>query len=237
MLIAIPSKGRAGKTKSDKFITSAVLFVPETEVKAYETLAKNKVVGVPQNIVGITKTRNWILDNTEDPHLVFIDDDLKVAGWVELLEFKGKHRKLTEHETINEWEKLFEVTEDLKFTIWGVATHSALQAIYPWKPFIFHTYVTASCMGIINRGIRFDERFIVKEDYELCLRCIVKDGGIVGARYIYWENSHWGNEGGCKDYRTQENELAAIKMLMKMYPGHIRKITKGGSSYSIELDF
>jgi hypothetical protein len=94
-------------------------------------------------------------------------------------------------------------------------------------------------MGIVNDGkTRFDERFQVKEDYELNLRCIKEDGGVVAARYLYWENSHWKNDGGgCSTYRTQIIELRAIRLLAKMYPGMIRKITRGGSSYSIELEF
>ena len=96
--------------------------------------------------------------------------------------------------------------------------------------------MTASCMGIINDGnIRFDERFKVKEDYELCLRCLVEDGGVVGARYLFWSNSHWKDDGGCKDYRTDEMERSAIDLLVEMYPGLIQQVTKGGSKYSIKL--
>jgi len=93
-------------------------------------------------------------------------------------------------------------------------------------------------MGILNDGrTRFDESFPVKEDYELCLRCIKEDGGILGARYLYWHNEHWTGEGGCKDYRTQAMEEKAINKLMSMYPGFIRRVTRGGAEYSINLDF
>jgi hypothetical protein len=93
-------------------------------------------------------------------------------------------------------------------------------------------------MGILNDGrTRFDERYAVKEDYELCLRCIKEDGGIVAARHFYWHNSHWTDEGGCKDYRTAETEKRCIDMLMKEYPGMIRQVTKGGSEYSLKLEF
>lgn len=237
MLVAIPSKGRAGKVKSQWYITSASVFVPGLEVEAYEKTGAVNVVGVPMSVRGITATRNWILDNTGDERVVFIDDDLKTAGWNELLSHYAKKRSLTEQEMVGEWVKLFEVAEGLDYRIWGLSTVSATRSIYPYRPFIFHTYVTASCMGIINRGLRFDESFPVKEDYELCLRCIKEDGGVVGARYLYWENEHWAGEGGCRDYRTQEMEEDAIKRLMRMYPGLIRRVTRGGSEYSIELDF
>jgi len=77
----------------------------------------------------------------------------------------------------------------------------------------------------------------VKEDYELCLRHIKERGGIVAARYVFWQNEHWKKSGGCVDYRTQAMEADCIRRLMRMYPGMIRQVKKGGSKYSIMLDF
>lgn len=237
MQIAMPSKGRAGQTKSDKVLPSAVVYVPESEVHQYEQMCKN-VVAVPNEIKGITATRNWILKNCEDEWVVFVDDDVKNYGWTRLTETQGKQIKITEE---NEWIKifmrLFDVTVSLGWKIWGVKTEAALRSVYPYKPILFRSYVTASCMGIINDGsMYFDESFPVKEDYEICLRHIEKYGGILAARYVYWENAHWGEDGGCGAYRTQGMEATAIKRLAQMYPGMIRQIKRGGCGYSIELN-
>lgn len=238
MLIAIPSKGRAGKIKSQDLITCAVVYVPENEVESYRAGGANNVVSVPLSVRGITATRNWILDNTEDPWVVMIDDDLKKQGFVELLDFKSKHRKLTEEDWLTEWRKLFELTEDMGYRIWGVSTDSAPRGVYPYKPLMFHSYVTASCMGILNSsGIRFDEKFPVKEDYELCLRCVKEDGGLIAARYLYWENSHWTDPGGCKDYRTAAVEKKAIRDLQRLYPGQVFWAKDRKGEFCIGLNF
>jgi len=237
MLIAIPSKGRAGITKSDKLIKSGVLFVPENEEKQYKKYGGN-IIAVPGDVQGITQTRNWILKNSDDERVVFIDDDVKTCGWIKLYSDRRKNKKLSEIDWLIEFEKLFEICDNLKYYIWGVSTESAARSVYPYKPLLFRSYITASCMGIINDGkYLFDESYRVKEDYEICLRHIVNEGGILAARYLYWENEHWINNGGCKDYRTQSMELEAIRKLIKQYPGIIRKVTKGGSEYSIQLDF
>ena len=237
MLIAIPSKGRAGETKSEKVLTSAVLFVPESEVEQYRTHSSAEVRAVPNEVKGITSTRNWILKSTEERRVVMIDDDVKNQGWTKLYKANGKQKKMTENQWLFEFERLFDVVEDLDWKIWGVKTEAALRSVYPFKPINFRSYVTASCMGIINDGTYpFDESFPVKEDYEICLRHIEEFGGIVAARYLYWENSHWGDEGGCKSYRTQKIEAKAIKNLVAKYPSRIKRITRGGSEYSIELN-
>lgn len=239
MLLAIPSKGRAGKVKSTAVLPSAVLFVPESEVVYYEqTNGRQKIVGIPDDVKGITKTRNWILNNTDDKRVVMIDDDVKNQGWVRLLPEKSKHEKMTESDWLTVCAQLFDVTEDMGWKIWGVATQSAARSVYPYKPILTRSYVTASFMGIVNDGsYLFDEEFVVKEDYEIGLRHAKEFGGIVAARHCYWENSHWGDEGGCADYRTGQIESYCIRMLIKKYPGQIRKITRGGSGYSIELEW
>ena len=237
MLIAIPSKGRADRVKSLNYVLNGVLFVPQNEVADYLKLYP-QVVGVPTGIRGITGTRNWILKSTTERWVAFVDDDAHIVGWTELLAENGKQWKLSAEEVTGEFFKLFEITEDLHYRIWGVATQAALRSIYPWSPFLFQSYVTGSCMGVINDGkLFFDEDFLVKEDYELCLRCISEDGGVVAARYFYFECEHWTTEGGCKDYRTQEMEADAIGRLIKKYGPCIRQIKRHGSEYSIELNF
>lgn len=237
MLIAIPSKGRAGQTKSDKLIGSATLFVPKSEAEDYERYSSCSIIPVPNEVKGITKTRNWILRNTKDRRVVMIDDDVINQGWTKLYRENAKQKKLNEENWLFEFERLFDLVEDLNWKIWGVKTESALRSLYPYKPILFRSYITASCMGIINDGsYLFDESFSVKEDYEICLRHLEEFGGIVAARYLHWVNSHWADDGGCKAYRTQAMEAKAIRGLVKKYPGRIKKITRGGCGYSIELN-
>lgn len=237
MLIAIPSKGRAGRIRSQNVLTSAVLFVPASESQAYKELhPRHAVEAVPDSVRGITATRNWILDNTEHNRVVFVDDDVKQQGYVRLQPRKANNVKLNNEQWSEEFAKLFDVAEDLKFRVWGVSTEGATRSVYPYKPLLFRSYLTASCMGILARsGLRFDESFAVKEDYELGLRCIKEDGGFLAARYLYWVNEHWTTDGGCKDYRTQAMERDAIRKLQRKYPGMVRQIKRGGCDFSIEI--
>ena len=240
MLIAVPSKGRAGVSKTIALLDdAATVYVPAVEADAYRRAYPDvRISPVPMTIRGITPTRNWILDTTDDPHVVMVDDDVKVQGWIELLDERSKHRPLTTEQWLTEWARLFEVTESMGYRVWGVATHSAPRGVYPWRPFLWRSYVTASCMGILNYdgSTRFDPSFVVKEDYELTCRLLKEDGGLVAARYLYWENTHWGGlAGGCVDYRTQAMEADAIRRLQAMYPGMLRRVKRGGSSWSVEL--
>ena len=236
MIIAVPSKGRAGRVTTQAVLPSCSVFVPDLEAPAYQRMGAKNVVAVPNEVRGITATRNFILRNTKDRRVVMIDDDVRTQGYRELFERNTMHHNLDETTWLAEFAKLFDLTEQLGYRIWGVATDGAARAIYPYNTFRWRSYVTASCMGIVNDGrTYFDESYPVKEDYELCCRCIVEDGGVVCAQYLYWCNLHWDTAGGCRDYRTQAMEAECIKRLRRAYPGLVRVVQRATSQWAIEI--
>lgn len=238
MLIAVPSKGRAGLTTTNKILpNTCTFFIPESEYHQYKGLVKN-IICVPKEVQGITKTRNWILKNTDERWVVFLDDDAKTVGYNQLKERNTKKIEVREegfwHE---EFLRYFDLCEQLGYKIWGTRTESSPRGTYPYKPFLTKSYVTASCMGIINDGeYYFDEEFPVKEDYEICLRHIRDKGGILAVRYLHWENDHWTKDGGCKDYRTIEMERKAIKGLISKYPNMIASAERKANEFTIKLN-
>lgn len=238
MLIAIPSKGRPRKLKSKEFMKSAVLFVPESEVKQYKQIY-NEVVGVPNNVRGITPTRNWILKNTDERYVVMCDDDLKSAGYIHHLGSDFYKQRIKDESTILRiCEQSFETLEGLGWKIFGIKPESKTVSQNNETPFLLRTFITANFIGIINDGsLYFDESYVVKEDYEIGLRHIEMFGGVLGLRYLYWEEEHWETDGGCKDYRTEQIELNAISKLIKRYPKYVRKAVKKGNVYDIRLNF
>jgi len=238
MLVAVPSKGRAGVAKAQKILKkSAVFYVPASEAAQYRRVVKN-VVEVPNSVRGITQTRNWILKNTKETRVVMVDDDPYDVGWTRLYPRKAKRMKLHNEDIwLDQFARWFDICEQVGFKIWGVKTETAARSTVPFKPILFKGYVTASCMGIINDGeYYFDEDFQVKEDYELCLRHIVDKGGILCVRYVFWKNDHWEQDGGCKDYRTISLERDAIKRLAKMYPNLIKSAKRKANMFTIKLN-
>jgi hypothetical protein len=236
MIVAVPSKGRADQVRSQKILSSCHVFVPKLEAPAYRDMGVKNVVAVPDNVVGITRTRNWILKNTKDRHVVMIDDDVRAQGFTRLHERHAVHEPLPETTWLREFTKLFELTEQLGFRIWGTRTDSATRAAYPYFPFRFRSYVTASCMGIVNDGrTYFDESYFAKEDYELCARCITEDGGVLSAQYLFWQNEHWTTSAGCNVLGRSEAERASVKRLCRTYPGLVRAVERAGADFAVSI--
>lgn len=234
--IAIPSKGRAGIITSQEIFKSAVLYVPESEVRQY-SIYKNKVVSVPSDVKGITQTRNWILKNNSC-NIFFLDDDLEYGGYVERSDEKYKVKRVKEESIyLREISKLFEVADQSGSKIFGLFTVGNNLTNYAYNPFLFNGVCLGSCMGIINDGYYyFDETFEVKEDYELTLRHYTDRGLTVRSNILFMQHEHTQLKGGCRDSTRISKEKEAIKKLIRLYPGMIKEAKHRGTSFAIQLN-
>ncbi len=234
--VCIPSKGRAGIMTSQKIFKSATIYCPESEITQY-SIHPNKIVGIPDNVKGITATRNWILKNN-DCNVFFLDDDLQYGGYIERSETKYKVKRVTDEQIfLQDITRLFEVTEQAGSKIFGMFTVGNNLTNYSYSPFLFIGVCLGSCMGMINDGsYYFDESFEVKEDYELTLRHLSERGLTVRSNVLFMQHEHTQLEGGCRDGRRIQKEISAIKRLIKMYPGMIKEAKHRGTSFSIQLN-
>jgi hypothetical protein len=235
-IIAIPSKGRAGLITSQKVFKSAILYVPASEVKQY-SIYKNKIIGIPNEIKGITATRNWILKNNTC-NVFFLDDDLQYFGYIERTDLKYKVKRLNdENIVISEILKLFEICIQVNSKIFGFFTVGNNLTNYSFNPFLFNGVCLGSCMGIINDGTYyFDESFEVKEDYELTLRHLKDRGITVRSNILFMQHEHTQLKGGCRDSNRIDKEKKAIKKLISSYPNMIKEAKHRGTSFSIQLN-
>lgn len=222
MKIAIPSKSRHETQTTGNIFKTGILYVPESQVKKYRGNCTNEIIAVPDKIQGITATRNFIITYNQKENIVFIDDDIREIGAF----IKGERVKLDSCENliIDEFQKCFDVATGFKVKIFGIENGGSKFANHPLQPFSLKSIINASCMGIVaNAGIYFDERFQVKEDYDLMLSEYKKTGMSLKAKYFYIRTQHWDNKGGCVDYRTSEMEENAISLLEQRYPFMVKK--------------
>ena len=234
--ICIPSKGRAGLMTSHKIFKSAIIYVPESEITQY-SIYKNKIIGVPSNIKGITQTRNWILKNNKCD-VFFLDDDLDYAGIIERKLEKYKVRRISDEIIyLDQISKLFEIAYQFDAKLIGLFTSGNNLTNYPYAPFVFNGACLGSCMGIINDGTYyFNEEYEVKEDYELTLRNIKDGRPVVRTSVLFMQHEHTQMKGGCRDSNRINKEKKAIKLLIKEYPGMIKSAKHRGTSFAIQFN-
>tara|TARA_R110000824_G_scaffold91625_2_gene222825 strand:+ start:95 stop:814 length:720 start_codon:yes stop_codon:yes gene_type:complete len=234
--ICIPSKGRAGLITSTDIFKSATLFIPKNEESQYK-MYKNPIVLVPDDVKGITATRNWILKNTKG-NVFFLDDDLQYGGHVKRSNEKYKViREKNEDVYIGEISKLFDLAYQMEAKLCGFFTVGNNLTNYNYNPFLFNGVCLGSCMGIINDGTYyFDEEYEVKEDYELTLRNITDGRPTVRTNIMFMQHEHTQTKGGCRDSNRIRKEKDAIKRLIVKYPNMIKEAKHRGTSFSIQLN-
>lgn len=218
--IAIPSMGRHDKIYTKNLFPkeNIIIFVPEKEKILYEKNNKDvKIEGVPDEIKGITKTRNYILQYMKKNKIkwhIQVDDDADCIYSIE----NEKQIAITDYKYIyNLATKMFVMTEDIGFKLWGFRLTKDMRDYRCMSPFMTVMPIGFNIAGIIDNDIYFDERFIVKEDYDYSIMHILKYGGVLRYNRYYIGVKHLYNEGGCSHYRNDTVEWAMYELLGKKY--------------------
>lgn len=220
MFIAIPSKGRARMITSHRLLGDAadcaVIFCPASEVEEYTRhIPGIPVIGVPDTVKGITRTRNWILDFARDAGerwVVQIDDDAIRWTYFEG-DFPAPGIPVRDDRKRALLENMFEMAEDLGTNLWGFQVSYDPKFYREYSPFSLTSVVVGNLMGIINDGQRFDERLPLKEDYDFSLQSLYRHRRVLRCNKYAWGVAHHDTPGGCKTYRSFAAEREAIRVL------------------------
>ena len=218
--VYIPSKGRAGRVTTSELFHESVIVCPNSEVDDYKKY-HDKVLGVDDSVKGITSTRNWILNNTEDEWHIQVDDDALSFHSFE----NGKKERFISKDRIHQiLENQFYLCDGWGFKVWGLALVDDYKFYDEFKPFTTQSVIGANIIGIIKNDLRFDERLRVKEDYDYAMQHIAKYGGALRCLKYGIDVVHLTNEGGCVSYRTKEVEMDAYNVLLKKWGKRIVKL-------------
>lgn len=170
--------------------------------------------------------RNTILETVKERPLILLDDDI-----TSIAKYDGKSFKPATEECLRLIEKIVEESEGI--CIGGVAASSnGLFAKGRWE-YDADTLLQGSLLFVYDREIRFSEKYLMVEDYEICLRAIAQ--GKHTSRYNHicaMKPKNGSNKGGLHERYENGEDHAWHKRLAKEYPmykpnknltgGHIR---------------
>jgi hypothetical protein len=224
IIVAIPSKGRAGNVRSLRPLGAELravtrIFCPESEASLYQERHGAEiasVVAVPDSIKGITRTRNFILEYCEregERWCVQCDDDAYRWSYFEA-NTPTPGIALPDERKLPLLVNFFEMTEDLGTNLFGFQVSDDPKFYREYSPFSFTSPVVGNLMGIVvGDGQRFDERLLLKEDYDFSLQSLHRYRRILRGNKYTWRVEHQETPGGCRSYRTLRAEQDAIETL------------------------
>jgi TET-Associated Glycosyltransferase len=242
MLIVIPSKGRATLAKqvtlrnwfAMKMPTLPLLCVPAEEKSRYENnIAHIQVVSPPDNVSGISGTRQWILTalapSLKEKYVLMVDDDMDFC-W-------RPNIKQVALETIKDGARLQHMLTLLESWLEDGYVHVGLsarqgnnrpfyqngvQGLFPWRENTRMMNAYAYNVEKLNKLDVQLGRIQFMEDFDLTLQLLRKGySNIVSYEYC-WNQRGSNKEGGCSNYRTAAKQKEAAEKLQRFHPDYVR---------------
>lgn len=220
MIIAIPSAGRAGRVNTHKLVDNYVIVVPANEADDYRREHGDKVIAHPNEIYGIGAKRKWMLENLIDDECIWmLDDDLDALVWT------SDGKKITDKLKIESiLYGTYLTAKELGAYLFGLMNNYHPYAFREGHPVSIKSgYVAGMSIGIRHGSeLTFDERFILKEDYDIALyNAYLYKICYLNNFYGFVTNKTFKNIGGCARIRTVEREKQMTELLIKKYGSNV----------------
>jgi len=202
---------------------------PVKEVKSFEghpALLGARVRGCSAK--GIAATRQSILECSDDPHILMLDDDLSSWSWRDEAEgLDGepsvRYRKATEAQRAA---GLAEVVKLLRRYGHGSIGHRLFANNRAALDFNTRQLrALAYDRDLLKReGIKF--RVPVMEDFDVQLQLLKRGHECFQLNRLVQEQRGSNEEGGCSTYRTDDVQRKAAEQLAKLHPDCVTVVTK-----------
>ena len=218
MKIFIPTYKREWKQHTlngipNGWINKTFLVCPKDEMHNWPNR-----IDVPEECIGsVSKTRQWIIEQSDDPHVAMLDDDLTFYKRDDVI----KTSRSTSPGIVNDMFNLMNDWLDQGDVFCGTSnsfmSHEKPSEYYYGKPshccFLNRDYLN-------QHNIRYDD-ITYFEDFHVPL-AIMESGKRLhySGEYISVEKKA-NAEGGCSVNRTKENNRDAMIQLQKMHPNWV----------------
>lgn len=214
-----PSYKRPEKSITQTTYPFIKLVVKESEAQEYIDNG-NDIVIVPDEAQGnLCRIRNYILDNLfEDADcLILLDDDCKgIYRWENQKKIKFEPEELLEFT-----EQMSILCDELGFKFWGLNCVQDKGAYREHTPFGTLQYIGGPFQAHLKNEIRYDLNLPLKEDYDITLQHIKKNGGCLRVNFANYDVKQAEQAGGCATYRNVQKETEQFELLQKKWGSKI----------------
>lgn len=204
---------------------NATVVCPPKEVGSF---VKAGVQAMACSAKGIAATRQWILDNSPDPHVLMLDDDLSSWSWRDEAEgldgdTSVRYRKATDAQRA---QGMAEVAKLLKRYGHGSIGHRLFANNRAALDFNTRQLrALAYDRDLLKReGVKF--RIPVMEDFDVQLQLLKRGHECFQLNMLVQEQRGSNEDGGCSTYRTDEVQRKAAERLAQLHPDCVTVVVK-----------
>jgi hypothetical protein len=225
----IPSYHRADSIgeKTLKYVPEALVFVSPDDYDdyvRYNPKYKDNIIKCPEGIQGTPdgkgkcKTMNYILDTEmtdDDTCVLFMDDDITCL-------MRKVHDGKDEIVSPDEFKELCEgfclLAREWGCGMWSYNLNCDPLMYREFLPFCLHAYTTGAIQAFVRKDdLRFDTRFSMKEDIDMCLQQMQRYHKVLRVNRYYFRVRAFTGKGGVHEFRSIEREKEQFKMFQKKW--------------------
>ena len=230
MKIYIPTRGRPDNQVTIDFFSkdfinhgTVILAIDEDEEHLYGKYEHVKKLVVPSSVKGISAKRKYIVDNTQDPRIVMLDDDLRFYVRKSPTDWHLRYLKP------DEYLALFGLIDE--FFSQGFA-HVGISAREGNNRVEGLTALNTRYMRVLGYNLdKFPDdiewgRTEVMEDFDIALQ-LLRKGKPCKISYFYAQGQKSSNApGGCSEWRTIDVHNAGADRLHELHPEFVKVMEK-----------
>lgn len=208
---------------SHRILRSAKVLVPQAEVDTYaERVPPERIIPLPEGVVGIPDTRNWILDNIPGKAVTIFDDDFIACNTC----VYRVHTQIPYSCVDDMILATAQAAADLGIGAFGWTQNAGDASMYnPTRPFALVGLVS-SAIGVLDRSIRWDTRLRSRCDIDFTLQHLEKHRIVwIENRYVF-QTVRNDNVGGNARERTTEQIRRDIELTRNKWPGCVNVVER-----------
>lgn len=219
MKIVIPSHKRPDKVSTTNVVAGVIVCVPASQLDIYKEHNPNtEIIEHPDDIMGISMKRQWIVDYFGD--VFMIDDDIKALRRTYL--GKGvKKKPFTKNEVRNLLLDTYNMLkEQTEIKLWGFAKSVSPLHFNVSKPIYLSGFIQGGAFGIMkDEDLKFPRltRFTGEDDYINLCNAFFHRKAWIDKRFFFDFNRNNYNIGGCGDFRTEQVGIDSFRHIKKNF--------------------
>jgi hypothetical protein len=189
----------------------------------YKALRAAGLTVVECRAKGIAATRQWILDNSMDPHVLMLDDDLSSWSWRGLDGDRVAYRKATVDERVKGLREVERLLHKYRHGSIGHRLFANNRDTVEYNT--RQLRALAYDRDHMNKvGVKF--RLPVMEDFDVQLQLLNKGYPCFQYNQLVQEQNGSNIAGGCSTYRTAEVQAKAAHQLAFLHPDCVTVVEK-----------
>ena len=184
---------------------------------------------VPASLAGLSAVRNYVLRQLDQNVVVFVDDDFESIAYTHSAQYAYLDSTGVQAMLVN----LIVNALDVGARVFGISEFD-IRTASPLAPLRFRA-VMGGLIGIVGRGLWFDERNKLKVDYDYCLQSMSHDRLVLKDQRYWLKQDRNQLPGGNMRFRTREREEAEIANLTKWWGADIISVKAKKNTFGLTV--